>query len=103
MPLVHEDLLKQDLPQLMASLKTKELIKELPLTFDEKSILQVTLCGYIAGERLSDGWEGISLNNWTLVVEYNENQTIELPLTLQAHNNSAKRATEWKYVGFVNA
>jgi len=102
-PLEQDDLLKQDLPQFMESLKTKEIIKEFPLTFEEKSILQVTLCGYIAGERLSDGWEGISLNNWTLVIEYNENQTIEVPITLQAHNNSEKRATEWKYVGFVNA
>jgi hypothetical protein len=99
----NEDLLKQDLAQLEKSLKAKVSLPSFPCIFEEKSILQVTLCGYVAGERLSDGWEGISLNNWTLVVEYNENQTLETPIILQAHDNSEKRATEFKYVGFVNA
>jgi hypothetical protein len=99
----HEDLLNHDLDQLEKSLKAKVSLPSFPRTFEEKSILQVTLCGYVAGERLSDGWEGISLNNWTLVVEYNENQSLETPIILQAHDNSEKRATEFKYVGFVNA
>jgi len=102
-PLDQDDLLKKDLAQLEVFLKSKEALTEFPRTFEDKSILQVTLCGYIAGERLSDGWEGISLNNWTLVVEYNENQTVETPIILEAHNNSEKRATEFKYIGFVNA
>lgn len=99
----HEDLLAQDLAQMEQSLKEKASLPNFPRTFEEKSILQVTLCGYIAGERLPDGWEGVSLNNWTLVVEYNENKTLETPIILQAHEKSEKRATEFKYVGFVNA
>ena len=101
--LEHEDLLTQDLAQLEKSLKEKASLPSFPRTFGEKCILQITLCGYVAGERLPDGWEGVSLNNWTLVVEYNENQTLETPIILQAHDKSEKRATEFKYVGFVNA
>ncbi len=102
-PLDQEDLLKKDLAQLESCLKSKKQLSNFPRTFEEKSVLQVTLCGYLAGERLSDGWEGISLNNWALVVEYNENQILETPIILEAHNDSEKRATEWEYVGFVNA
>ncbi|WP_125784526.1 hypothetical protein [Pseudoalteromonas rubra] len=93
----------KDLAQLGKSLKEKASLPSFPRTFEEKCILQVTLCGYVAGERLPDGWEGVSLNNWTLVVEYNENQRLETPIILQAHDKSEKRATEFKYVGFEKA
>ena len=99
----QDDLLNLDLAQLEKKLKSKVSLPNFPRTFEEKSILQVTLCGYVAGERLSDGWEGISLNNWTLVVEYDENKSLETPITLEAHEKSEKRAIEFKYVGFVNA
>ena len=98
--LIKEDLLKEELPQIMDSLNSMEQLLLSPQNFDEKSILQVTLGGYLAGERLPDGWEGISLSGWTLLIEYDDNKLFKIPLILEKHNDSLQRATEWKYIGF---
>lgn len=101
--MMEDDLLLSDLQTVVDQLKNSVKLPELPQIFEEKSILQVTIGGFIPGERLPDGWEGITLSNWTLVIEFDENECVEIPLTLDPHCKSEKRPTEWKYVGFVNA
>ncbi|KLV07197.1 hypothetical protein ABT56_06550 [Photobacterium aquae] len=99
--LVEDDLLSNDLNTSINILESHNSLPELPLRFDEKSMLQATFGGYVSGERLPDGWEGITLDNWTIVVEYNEDDRVEVPVVLKPHNSSEKRATQWEFVGFV--
>ncbi|ENG7521906.1 hypothetical protein ABVD55_005142 [Vibrio harveyi] len=99
--LIEDDLLSNDLNTSINILDSQESLPELPLRFDEKSMLQVTFGGYVPGERLSDGWEGITLDNWTIVIEYNESDQVKVPVVLKPHGKSEKRATQWEFIGFV--
>lgn len=99
--LIGDDLLSNDLNTSISILESQKKLPEFPLRFDEKSILQATFGGYVPGERLSDGWEGITLDHWTIIIEYNDSDRVEVPVVLKPHGKSEKRATQWDFVGFV--
>tara|TARA_Y100001968_G_C19205262_1_gene641980 strand:- start:51 stop:734 length:684 start_codon:yes stop_codon:yes gene_type:complete len=99
---VSENILEKDLNLLIQNLEQAEAMPKLPATMETKSLLQLTVSGYIPGKRLPDGWEGVALKNWTLVVGV-DNEQYELPVIFNKHADTLKRPVKWVEVGFIDA
>jgi hypothetical protein len=98
----EDDLLVDGIDTCISRLKASDKLPVFPNIFLDKSLLQVTIGGYVAGERLPDGWEGVALSGWEVIVEFNEQDSLKLPLVLSPHFKSEKKAINWQYTGFVD-
>lgn len=53
-------------------LNKKDNILDIPFVVNESEHKFFTISEHIKGERLPDGWEGLSLDEWYLYIEYNQ-------------------------------
>lgn len=99
---VKEDLLKNELPTLKEKIFEFEQLPNMPFILNEFELLAFSISGYVPGERLSDGFEGLTLDNWSLEIEFNAHDVYKTPLVLNAHEQTLKIPIEYKNVGFIN-
>jgi len=97
------DLLKLEPKLLMPFIAECPKISKLPIVINESEHFIFTISGEIQGERLPDGWEGLMLSGWELVIEYNDNKLLSQQFTLEPHERTLKEPSEYRVVGFTNA
>ena len=74
--------------------------KKIPIVIEESEHLFLTISGHVEGERLPDGWEGLQLDGWSLIIEYNDNKIYTNNITLNTHKKTLQEAYIYKDVGF---
>ena len=98
-----DDLLKLEPKLLMPFISECEKIPTLPIVVNESEHLIFTIAGEIQGERLSDGWEGLMLSGWEVIIEYSDEQLLKQQFTLEPHDRTLTEPSEYRVVGFTNA
>lgn len=99
---IDQDLLTEDIDSIESIIESTEKLREFPIVIEPSEHLLFTIAGYVPGERIPDGWEGLSLRGWKLVIEYNDNKKYNLEITLETHKNTLKVPSEYRIVGFDN-
>jgi hypothetical protein len=97
------DLLKLEPKLLMPFINECKKVSTFPLVINGSEHLIFTVAGELQGERLSDGWEGLMLSGWEIVIEYNDNKSLTQQFSLEPHERTLKEPSEYRVVGFYNA
>ncbi|MFZ3467421.1 hypothetical protein [Vibrio harveyi] len=98
---IDGDLLSNSLEWFQQKLPKDAINIKFPVSANDKTLLPLTFYGHVSGERLPDGWEGLSLDGWLLRVEYNNGSKYEQSIVLQPHSETLKRPVKWKSIGFI--
>ncbi len=96
----NKDFLNEEASSFEVLIKNSKKINKFPIIIEESEHLILTISGYVKGERLPDGWEGLQLDGWNLIIEYNDNKKYSNNITLDTHNKTLKVAYKYKEVGF---
>jgi len=80
------------------SLLCKTPIKGLIIRDDAWCYLLLT--DITTSERLPDGYEDFNLNDWEMIISYNDGQKKVIPFSFSIHTNSFKIPTSYRYTGF---
>ncbi len=96
----HEDFLNEAPASFNELIKNSKKISKFPIVIEELEHLILTISGYVEGERLPDGWEGLRLDGWNLIIEYNDNKRYAKSITFNTHKKTLKVAYKYKDVGF---
>jgi hypothetical protein len=73
------------------------------LILEEFGYLFLTIAANIPGERLPDGWEGLSLENWQLKIFYNGyegEKDVAVNFKLDIHHQNPKTAIQFRFDGY---
>ena len=98
----NDDLLKYDFTTYQKELNRKDNILDIPFVINESEHKFFTISEHIKGERLPDGWEGLSLDEWYLYIEYNEDKQYKEKILFEIDESSIKQPSEYVNVGFCN-
>lgn len=96
----NKDFLNEDTTSFKSLLENSKKISKFPIVIEESEHLFLTISGYVEGERLPDGWEGLQLDGWSLIIEYNDNKIYTNNITLNTHKKTLQEAYIYKDVGF---
>ena len=101
MPKIDTDLLADDFEVFLQKLEDIKKIYNFPIIINESEHLMLTIVDYVQGQRLSDGFEGLKLDGWKLIIEYNDNKKYCEEFRLNTHPKTLKIPTEYRDVGFA--
>jgi len=97
---INEDFLNKDPISFKKLVENSKKISKFPIVIEESEHLILKIAGYVEGERLPDGWEGLRLDGWNLIIKYNDNKVYSNKLTLKTHDKTLKVAYTYRDVGF---
>lgn len=95
-----KDFLNENPTSFKTLIENSKKISKFPIVIEKSEHLILTISGHVEGERLPDGWEGLQLDGWNLIIEYNDNKIYTNNITLKKHKKTLKVADTYKDVGF---
>ena len=99
---INKDFLNEDPISFKKLIENSKKISNFPIVVEESEHLILKIAGYVAGERLSDGWEGLRLDGWNLIIKYNDNKIYNSNIILNTHHKTLKVAYKYRDVGFYS-
>lgn len=94
-----EDVMNFDYSDFSRALQNSEKRQVDQITLEKDDWNLFAIIGLVTGERLSDGFEDFNLNNWSLIVEYND-ETITVPLKFKIHAKNTKKCVKYRFCNY---
>lgn len=97
---INADVLENSLKDLAKIIEDCEKINGFPIVIEKSEYLIFSIIGYVPGESLPDGYEGLSLNDWQITVVFGDKKEIVKTFSMDPHKKTERIPTEFKNAGF---